>query len=189
MKNLKMTLLVMGLLTAVMNVCFAETITFEPYTDEEAPYLIDGGTHNLARMIADFGAGFNGDHFRFADGNAFWIYKFQFDRAVNAVVKIDISAEYKISIAMSDSGDAGDYVVVLEEKNHVHNRANREVKTIKYSDTFKVPGKKVWIKFEDSLPADGWGPYLDTFTLEYTLGVSVEPAGKLATTWSAIKGK
>ena len=51
----------------------------------------------------------------------------------------------------------------------------------------KSPGKKAWIKFEDSIPADGWGAYLDVFTLEYTLGVSVEPAGKLATTWSKIR--
>jgi len=54
----------------------AETITFEPYTDEEKPYLIDGGTHNFDRMVADFGVGFTNNHFRFADMAAFWIYKF-----------------------------------------------------------------------------------------------------------------
>jgi len=182
-----MIMLSLCLLISVIDVCIAETITFEPYTDEEKPYLIDGGTHNYDRMVADFGAAFLGDLFRFADGNTFWIYKFEFNRSVQAVVKIDISAEYKISIAMSDLGKPEDYIVVLEEKNHVHNRANREVKTIKYGDYFKAPGKKVWIKFEDSIPADGWGPYLDSFTLEYTLGVSVEPIGKLATTWSKIK--
>lgn len=187
MRNLKIMLLITGLLIIAVSACFAETFTFQPYDKEEEPYLINGGTHDLARMIADFGGGFNGDHFRFADTNAFWIYKFEFDRTVNAVAKIDISAEYKVSIAMSDAGQVDDYIVVLEEKAHIHNRANREVKTIKYSDFIKSPGKKAWIKFEDSIPADGWGAYLDVFTLEYTLGVSVEPAGKLATTWSKIR--
>jgi hypothetical protein len=189
MRNLKIMLLITGLLIVAVSACFAETITFQPYDKEEEPYIINGGTHDLAKMIADFGAGFNGDHFRFADTNAFWIYKFEFDRTVNAVAKIDISAEYKVSIAMSDAGQADDYIVVLEEKAHVHDRVNRAVKTIKYSDFIKSPGKKVWIKFEDSILADGWGVYLDDFTLEYTLGVSVEPAGKLATTWSKIKGE
>jgi hypothetical protein len=184
-----MILIGLFLLAGLGSTCIAETITFEPYDKEEEPYLTNGGTHDLAKMIADFGAGFNGDRFRFADANAFWIYKFGFDKTVNATAKIDISAEFKISIAMSDEGQVDDYVVVLEEKNHVHDRVNREVKTIKFSDYFKTPSKKVWIKFEDSIPADGWGVYLDTFTLEYTLGLSVESAGKLATTWSRIKGE
>ncbi len=189
MKNIKIIFSIVCSLVSVMNICNAETITFEPYTDEEKPYLIDGGTHSYNRMVTDFGAAFLGDLFRFADGNTYWIYKFEFNRAVQAVAKIDISAEYKISIAMSDAGNPEDYIVVLEEKNHVHNRANREVKTIKYGDYFKAPGRKVWMKFEDSIPSDGWGPYLDSFTLEYTLGVSVESTGKLTTTWGKTKAE
>ena len=108
MRNLKIMLLITGLLIVTVGACFAETITFQPYDKEEEPYLINGGTHDLARMVADFDGGFNADHFRFADTNAFWIYKFEFDRTVNAVAKIDISAEYKVSIATSDAGDAGE---------------------------------------------------------------------------------
>ena len=180
-------LLTTGLCLLIVGTCIAEVITFEPYTKEEEPYLIDGGTHNFAKMVADFGAGFNDNHFRFADMAVFWIYKFEFDRSVTATAKMDLGAEYKISIAMSDMGDAGDYVMVLEEKNHVHDLKNKGIKEIKYTNYFKSPSRKVWIKFEDSIPADGWGPYLDSFTLDYTLGLPVESLGKLATTWSRIK--
>jgi len=189
MKTRIAMLITTGLCLLIVGTCIAETITFEPYTKEEEPYLIDGGTHNLAKMIADFGAGFNGNHFRFADGATFWIYKFEFDRAVIATAIMDLAAEYKVSIAMSDMGDEGDYVLVLEEKKHVHATENKGIKTVKFSDYFKSPSRKAWIKFEDSIPADGWGPYLDTFTLDYTLGQPVESKGKLANTWGNIKNK
>jgi hypothetical protein len=178
-----------GLCLLIVGTCIAETITFEPYTDEEKPYLIDGGTHDFAKMVADFGAGFTNNHFRFADMAVFWIYKFEFDKSVIATAKMDLGAEYKVSIAMSDMGEEGDYVKVLEEKNHVHDLKNKGIKEIKFTDYFKAPSRKIWIKFEDSIPADGWGPYLDSFTLEYTLGQAVESTGKLATIWSKIKGE
>lgn len=176
------------LLLALDGISIAETITFEPYTDDEEPYLIDGGTHTLNKMVADFGAGFNDNHFRFADMAVFWIYKFEFDVPVEATIKMDLGAEFKISIAMTRSDEEPNYVVVLEEKKHLHALENKDIKTIQFSDYFKSPGRIVWIKFEDSLPQDGWGPYLDSFTLEYTkLGFSVKPIRRLTTTWSSIK--
>jgi hypothetical protein len=45
---------------------------------------------------------------------------------------------------------------VLEEKNHVHASENKGIKEIKFTDYFKAPSRKIWIKFEDSIPADGW---------------------------------
>jgi len=166
-----------------------ETITFEPYTDEEEPHLIDGGTHNFDRMVADFGAGFTNNHFRFADMNAFWIYKFSFDKPVIASAIMDLGAEFKVSIAISENGEKDDYVVVLEEKNHVHNLANKEVREIEFSDSFNKPSRTIWIKFEDSLPQDGWGPYLDSFTLEYAFSAAIKTTAKLTTTWSSIKNQ
>lgn len=185
-------------MTLVVGICLllgldgasaAELITFEPYTKEEEQYLIDGGTHNFARMVADFGAGFTNNHFRFADMVTFWIYKFEFNEPVTATAIMDLGAEFKVSIAISKKGEDDDYVVMLEEKNHVHALENKKVRTIKFSDDFKKPSKTVWIKFEDSLPQDGWGPYLDSFTLEYTVGQSVEFISKLATTWTSIKAQ
>lgn len=175
------------LLLGLGGISAADTITFEPHDEEEEPYLINGGTHDFDRMVADFGAGFNANHFRFADGAAFWIYKFEFDGPVTATATMDISAEFKVSIATSNGGQEPDYIVVFEEENHVHDRGNREDRTIEFNEYFKNPGDTVWIKFEDSIQADGWGAYLDSFILEYTVGFSVEPADKSATTWGRVK--
>lgn len=175
-------------LLGLEGIAVAETITFEPYTEEEAPYLIDGGTHNFDKMVADFGAGFTNNHFRFADMAVFWIYKFEFDGPVTATAKMDLGAEFKVSIATTSRVDEeSKYIVVFEEKKHIHALENKEVKTIKFSDYFKNPGNTIWIKFEDSIPQDGWGPYLDSFTLEYSVGRSVESIGKLTTAWGRIK--
>lgn len=189
MRNQALTLLVVALCLLLKSASAKETITFEPYTDEEKPYLIDGGTHNFNRMVADFGAGFTNNHFRFADMNAFWKYKFEFDKPVIATAIMDLGAEFKVSIAISEKGEKDDYVVVLEEKNHVHNLANKEVRKIEFSDSFDKPGKIVWIKFEDSLPQDGWGPYLDSFTLEYAFSAAIRMTGKLSTTWASVKAR
>ncbi len=188
MRNQTLTILVVAFcLLLILDASAKETITFEPYTDEEEPYLIDGGTHNFDRMVADFGAGFTNNHFRFADMNAFWIYKFEFDKPVMATAIMDLGAEFKVSIAISDTGEKNDYVVVLEEKNHVHNLANKEVRTVEFSDFFEKPSRTVWLKFEDNITQDGWGPYLDSFTLEYTVSAAIKTAGKLATTWASKK--
>ena len=165
----------------------AEIITFEPYTEEEEPFLTNGGTHDFDRMVADFGGGFNNNHFRFADMAAFWVYKFEFDAPATAIATMDLGAEFKVSIDVARAGQDPDYVVALEEENHTHAMENKEIRIIEYSDYFENPGNTVWIKFEDSIPQDGWGAYLDSFTLEYTLGQPVESAGKLITAWSRIK--
>ena len=165
----------------------AETITFEPYTEEEEPYLIDGGTHSFDKMVADFGGGFTGNHFRFADMSVFWIYKFEFEAPATVTATMDLGAEFKVSIAMSNSDEEPEYIVVFEEENHVHDLGNKEVRTIEFNDYFRNPGNTAWVKFEDSLPEDGWGPYLDSFTLDYTLGLSVESIDKLSATWGRIK--
>ena len=117
----------------------------------------------------------------------FWVYKFEFDGPANATAKMDLGAEFKVSIGTSNGDKEPEYVVVFEEENHAHALENKEIRTIDFGDYFKNPGDTLWIKFEDSIPQDGWGPYLDSFTLEYTVGFSVEPAGKLITTWSRIK--
>ncbi len=93
------------LLFGLNGISIAETITFEPYTEEEEPYLIDGGTHSFDRMVADFGGGFTGNHFRFADMSVFWIYKFEFDAPATVTATMDLGAEFKVSIAMSNSGE------------------------------------------------------------------------------------
>jgi hypothetical protein len=183
MKTIQRLFVAISLLLLLITTVTAKTITFEPYTKEEEPYLIDGGTHNFARMVADFGAGFTNNHFRFADMAAFWIYRFGFDKPVAATAIMDVGAEFKISIAIRED----EYQVVLEEKKHVHDLVNKKVRTVVFGDTFKKPGKTLWMKFEDSLPQEGWGPYLDSFTLEYTEGLSVNPRGRLTTTWGHIK--
>jgi len=168
-------------------ISIADTIEFEPYTEEEEPYLINKGTHDFAKMVVDFGAAFNANHFRFADGDAYWIYKFDFNKSVMATAIMDLGAEFKVSIAISDLGEDDDYKIVMEEKKHTHGLENKKIYTIKWGDHFKIPTKRLWIKFQDSIREDGWGPYLDKFTLEYTLGQPVEPAGKLALSWGMVK--
>ena len=138
-------------------------------------------------MVANYGANFLNNHFRFADTSASWSYRFEFGPPVLADAIMDLGAEFKVSIAVSEKGDEDDYVVVLEEKDHIHNLANKEVRTVKFSDHFDEPSKTLWVKFEDSIPQDGWGPYLDSFTLEYSVGAAVKAAGKLASTWAKIR--
>lgn len=144
------------------------TISFEPYTDEEKKYLEDHGTHSWDRMVQDFGTGFLNNHFRFADGSNYWIYKFDFPtNRVRGVIKMDLGAEFKISL----SNDGIGYTVELEEREHVHDLRNKKIYEIKL-DKYFGPGNKsksIWIKFEDNIPSDGWGPYLDSFTMEYEI--------------------
>jgi hypothetical protein len=143
-------------------------ISFEPYTDEEKKYLEDHGTHSWDRMVQDFGQGFLNNHFRFADGSAYWIYKFTFPtNRVRAVAKLDLGAEFKVSV----SNDELNYTVELEEREHIHALQNKKVYEINLDKYFGPTNKTkaIWIKFEDNIPSDGWGPYLDSFTLEYEL--------------------
>jgi hypothetical protein len=186
MNNRIFTVMLICLVFGLAGSSIAETIEFELYTKDEEPYLINKGTHDFARMVADFGAAFNNNPFRFADAEAYWIYKFDFDKVVMATAIMDLGAEYKVSIAVSDLGNDEDYKVAMEEKNHVHDVANKKIYTVNYSDYFKAPSRKIWIKFQDSIPADGWGPYLDSFKLDYTLGQSVDYGNKLTATWGMI---
>lgn len=175
------------LIISVGSIVFADVIEFEPHDEEEEPYLINGGTHDFDKMVSDFGAAFTENHFRFADMNANWVYKFEFGAPAEVTVTMDLGAEFKVSIATSRADEEPEYVVALEEENQTHALQNKGEKIIEFSDYFENPGNTIWIKFEDSRPQDGWGPYLDSFSLEYTLGFSVDPTLKIATTWSKIK--
>lgn len=64
-------------------------------------------------MFIDKGSQFAGDFLRFADGQAYWIYRFRFGKETKARMKVDIQNQFRISLAEYDERSFLDHLTAV----------------------------------------------------------------------------
>ena len=103
---------------------------------------------------------YRGEAFRFADGTASVVYRFDVPASATALAAtVEMWNQFKVSASTSD----GDWQVVAQEDDPVRDASNRDDYTI---DLSRFAGAAtVYLKFEDALPADGWGPAIRSIDL------------------------
>ena len=96
---------------------------------------------------------YRGEAFRFADGTASVTYRFDVPATAAALAAtVEMWNQFKVSA----SSDGAAWQVVLQEDDPVRDASNRDEYAI---DLSRFAGAStVYLKFEDALPQDGWGP-------------------------------
>lgn len=100
-----------------------------------------------------------GEAFRFVDGNGQATYGFDVPAGARELqAKIEMWNEYEVSattVAPDQATDA-DWQVVAREDREVRDATNRRTYTV---DLSRFAGaSRVYLRFRDSFPQDGWGP-------------------------------
>jgi hypothetical protein len=111
-------------------------------------HLWERTTHRMLIGVSPY----RGEGFRFADGAASIVYRFDVPAAARALAAtVEIWNQFKVSA----STDAADWHIVLQEQDPVRDASNRDDYAI---DLSRFAGAStLYLRFEDALPADGWG--------------------------------
>jgi hypothetical protein len=126
-------------------------------TADEKTYLIDDG------------GSITGGDFRFADGNAYMIYRFDLpDEVTVAFARIRVGNQFVIEAA---SGESGDFVLekdwVVETGQETRDNGNLDYYYVDLARHLaNNPSKIVRLRLSDGLPSDGWGPYLTSIAIQ-----------------------
>ena len=133
------------------------TITFVPTTDDETPYL-----------HSESGSGNGGTH-RWADGNAYYVYKFTLGEQISAAtLNLTVQNDTKIEISL----DGTTWVQVansLEENANDCGRYFSNVTTTIVLDSYlEGNAGTIYIRFSDAKPEDGFGCDLHNFSITAT---------------------
>ncbi len=132
-------------------------------------FTVAAATAEEKAFLVDEGGSITGGDFRFADGTSYMIYQFDLpDDATAAWAKVNIGNQFVIGVA---SGTDGEFVVekdwVAETGDEVRDNSNLN---FYYVDLARYltnnPSKIVQLRFSDGQPADGWGPYLKSITIQ-----------------------
>jgi predicted alpha-1,6-mannanase (GH76 family) len=128
--------------SAQADILVARNVDFDTGTAAETPWLWD----------AD-GSQSNGVQNRFADGNAYFVYRFPFPADTTAAhATLTIDNEYVVQV----SGDGQHWTTVLTETRQIHDGENKADQTIDLTP-YLGPDKAAYIRVSDSFPTDGWG--------------------------------
>ena len=140
------------------------TITFPTSfngNDTEAP------DKDYLYIASDSGRDSNG--FRFADNNAYWIYKFSFDKILSeATLNMVLGNEYCVSV----SNDAKEWQTVAFGIVGAGNRIDSIDVEVGLNSAYSLFGKNngdIYVKFSDQNPVDGFGCVLRSFSFNYIL--------------------
>ena len=131
-----------------------DVIEFDPNTADEQPWLFD----------AD-GSQFDGRG-RFADGNSYFVYKFDIgDDVTGGMLSMLLRAEFLVQA----SSDGVNYETVLEETRRITDGSNEDTYWL---DVMEIadPGETLYLRIADSFPDDGWGGWLAHLRLELQTG-------------------
>ena len=133
------------------------TITFVPTTADEAPYL-----------HSESGSGNGGTH-RWADGNAYYIYKFTFGKEIlSATLNLTVQNDTKIEISL-DGSTWTQVANSLEENANNCGRYFDNVTTTRDLDAYlEGNAGTIYVKFSDAKPDDGFGCDLKNFSITAT---------------------
>ncbi|WP_433167709.1 glycoside hydrolase family 76 protein [Kribbella sp. CA-247076] len=139
--------------TTQAEILVAHEADFDTGTPAESPWLWDAG-----------GSASNGVQNRFADGNAYFVYRFPFPTTTTAAsVSLTIDNEYVVQV----SGDGEQWTTVAEETDHIHNGENKATLTFDLTPHLG-PDKTAFVRIADSHPEEGWGGRLYHATATYT---------------------
>ncbi|TCO35425.1 glycosyl hydrolase family 76 [Kribbella steppae] len=131
----------------------AHTADFDTGTAAESPWLWDAG-----------GSQSNGIQNRFADGHAYFVYRFPFPSdTTSASATLTLDNEYVVEV----SGDGQQWTTVARETEHVHDGQNKATQTFDLTPHLG-PNKAAYIRISDSFPDEGWGGRVYHVTATYT---------------------
>lgn len=114
-------------------------------------------------MYTDSGSWIAEGAHRVADGNQYWIYKFDLDdTSTRLAVWLDIMNNYRVAA----SKDGTSFTQVAASASDIHDGSNRSaVKLDLTSYLDSNQGKTVYLKFYDGSTGDGWGASLYSLKL------------------------
>ncbi len=131
----------------------AHTADFDTGTAAETPWLWDAG-----------GSQSNGIQNRFADGHAYFVYRFPFPSdTTSASATLTLDNEYVVEV----SGDGQQWTTVARETEHVHDGQNKATQTFDLTPHLG-PDKAAYLRISDSFPDEGWGGRVYHVTATYT---------------------
>lgn len=130
----------------------ARTVDFDTGTPAELPWLFDAG-----------GSQSNGVQNRFADGNAYFVYRFPFPSGTSAAsATLTLDNEYVVDV----SGDGRQWTTVARETEHAHDGQNKATRTFDLTP-YLGPDKAAYVRISDSFPDEGWGGRLYHLSASY----------------------
>ena len=147
-----------------------------PATKDERPAISeaynfsfpsDENTVENSYLFQESGSGLMADH-RFSDNSAFWIYGFEFpERIKSAWLELEISGQYKIEV----STDAKNWEQVGAAKN-IQDKGALYLDISQYLKS----AEKLYVRFSDETPSDGFGASLYNFKIWYSLSAKADNA-------------
>jgi hypothetical protein len=97
---------------------------------------------------------------RFTDRQTSIVYGFLFAAGEPAAIEVDIDQQFRVSV----SHDGLDFEVLLEDDRDAHGLDNRALRTIDLGPHLRAD-PRLFLKFQDSRPEDGWGARFRGLTL------------------------
>ena len=142
---------------------YVETVSSDALTTEGGSRILsfaaDGSETEMRYMLEDGSTGIMAGH-RFADYRDYWIYSFSFAEQVSAVtLDLSLAGQYKVEGSLDGS-----------EWSELAVAADAGEAAIRIGGTGLLAGSldKLYVRFSDRDPADGFGASLHQFTLTYT---------------------
>lgn len=125
-------------------------------------FLANGTAGELPYLYDDHSSGIFGNDHRFADNSAYWVYCFNFDDFVASLhLNLDIGGQYNIEC--SSDGSTWKTLAVADG---TPGRSNLRFDLTTF---LGEPYRKLYLRFSDAQPADGFGPGLWGLGIQYTL--------------------
>lgn len=130
-----------------------DVVEFSPGGAAEAEWLAEPSSSQLGGPVYDGRA-------RYADAVRFptryFVYRFDLPAdVVGATVSVDMGNQFKVSA----STEGRTFTPVLTETRPIRDLSNRQWYSFD-ADALAAGGRTVFLKFEDSQPADGWGVWV-----------------------------
>ncbi len=138
-------------------------------SDSTRYFNVGAATTEEAAFLIDSGGSIAGNGYRFADGSAYMIYRFDLPNTVTqAVARINVGNQFVLSAA---AGDEDEFVVeqdwVAESGQETRDNSNLAFYYVNLTPYLADnPEKIVRIRLTDGLPSDGWGPYLTGIAIQ-----------------------
>lgn len=126
-----------------------DVIEFSPFTSAEEPWLFDDNGSQKSHAVHD---GFG----RFTDGDSHVVYRFPTPDGVGAS---ELTAELANQFRVQVSTDGEEWQTALEETEDVRDQSNLDQYPVDLSG-LDPEAEQLYVRFEDSLPANGWGGWI-----------------------------
>lgn len=131
-------------------------------------FNVAAATPEEQAFLVDDGGSATGADFRFADGGAYMIYRFDLpDDVTAAFAKIHVGNQFVIEAA----GETGDFTVerdwVAETGDEVTDNSNLDFYDVDLAPYLaNNPSRIVRLRLSDGVPSNGWGPFLKSIAIQ-----------------------